>query len=77
MVSCEISNSGSRTVLELELLHASLVWRDGRTLDADRVFLYGFGGIDGDLVVRLVTVLQSLSELESSVLFKLNWRTKS
>ena len=43
--------------LELEFLHARFVGRDRRAFDGDAVFLGGFGGVDGDLVVGLVAVL--------------------
>jgi|TARA_R110002003_G_scaffold111_1_gene9401 hypothetical protein len=46
-------------LLQLEFLHSLLVWGDGRALDTDRVLLDGLGGVDGDLVVGLVTVLQT------------------
>ena len=47
------------TLLELELFHALLVWGDGSTLYTNRVFLDGLGGIEGHLVVGLVTVFQA------------------
>jgi hypothetical protein len=65
------------TLFELELLDASLVRGYGRALDADGVFLDGFCRIDGDLVVGLVAVLQSLSKLDPSALFKPNRHAKS
>jgi|SRR6267154_820889 len=40
-------------LFELELLHASLVWRDRRTLDADFVLKNGIGGFDGYLIIGL------------------------
>jgi len=48
------------TLLELELFHTLLIGGDGGALDGDRVLLGGLGRVDGDLVVGLVTVLQSL-----------------
>lgn len=43
--------------LDEELTHYTFfVWGDGSTLDSNVVFLDGHGGIDGDLVVGLVTV---------------------
>ena len=45
--------------LRLELLHARLVGRDGGALDADAVLLDGLGGIDRDLVVGGVAVLDA------------------
>jgi hypothetical protein len=46
-------------LLELELLDALLVGCDGRALDTDRVLLDGLGGIERDLVVRLIAVGQA------------------
>lgn len=46
-------------LLELELLDTLLIGGDGRALDTDRVLLDGLGGIESDLVVGLVTVLQT------------------
>ncbi len=43
--------------LEVELLHAGFVRRDGGALDADAVLLDGVGGVDGDLIVGGVAVL--------------------
>lgn len=47
------------TLLELELLNTGFIWGDGGTLDTDRVLLDGLGGINGDLVVGLITILES------------------
>lgn len=47
------------TLLQLELLNTSLIGSDGSTLDTDRVLLDGLGGINGDLVVGLITVLKT------------------
>lgn len=47
------------TVLELELLDTSLVGGDGSALHTDRVLLDGLSGINGDLVVGLITVLEA------------------
>ena len=46
-------------LLQAELLHALLVRRDGRTLDADAVLLDRFGGVDRDLIVRLVALFDA------------------
>ena len=43
-------------MLELELLHSGFVGRDGGAFDADAVFLDGFRGVEGDLVVCFVSV---------------------
>ena len=40
-------------LLQVELLHASLVWCNRSTFDTDAVLEYGVGGINGDLVVCL------------------------
>jgi hypothetical protein len=45
--------------LEAELLDPRLVRRDRRALDADAVLLDRVGGVDGDLVVGLVAVLDA------------------
>lgn len=50
---------GEPHLLQVELLHSCLVWCDGGTLDADRVLLDGLGGVDGDLVLGGITVLQA------------------
>src|SRR5690606_15572842 len=44
-------------LLEAEFLDAAFVRRDRRALDADAVLLDGVGGIDRDLVVGLVALL--------------------
>jgi len=46
-------------LLEVEFLHARLVGRDGRALHADAELLDRVGGIDGDLVLRLVALLDA------------------
>ncbi len=45
--------------LEAELLHPLLVGRDGGAFDADAVLLDGVGGVDGDLVVGAVALLDA------------------
>lgn len=47
------------TLLQLELLNSGLIGSDGGALDSDRVLLDGLGGINGDLVVGLITVLET------------------
>ena len=42
-------------LLQLELLHARLVGSDRRAFDADAVLLNRLCGLDGDLVIGLVT----------------------
>ena len=46
-------------LLELELLHALLIWGDSCALDTNRVLLDSFGGIKCYLVVCLVAVWQT------------------
>lgn len=46
-------------LLELELLDSLLIRCDGSALDTDRVLLDGLSGINGDLVVGLITVLEA------------------
>lgn len=46
-------------LLQVEFFHAGFIRRDGRALDADVVFLNGFGRFDGDLVIGLVTVFHA------------------
>lgn len=48
------------TLLQLELLHTSLIGGDGGALDTDAILLDGLGGLNGDLVIGLVTVLKTL-----------------
>lgn len=52
-------NGNELTLLQLELLDTSLIGGDGCTLDTDGVLLDSLGGIDGDLVVGLITVLKT------------------
>jgi hypothetical protein len=49
-------------LLQVEFLHTRLIGGDGGALHADRVLQNGLGGILGDLVIGLVTVLQSLKQ---------------
>ena len=51
-------------LLEVELLHPRLVGCDGRAFDADAAGLDGISGIDGDLVVGGVAVLDAEVEGE-------------
>ena len=46
-------------LLELELLDSGFIGGDGGAFDSDLVLLDGLGGIHGDLVVGLVSVLNS------------------
>ena len=48
------------TLLQLELLYTSLVGGDGGALDTNGVLLDGLGGINGNLVVGLITVFKTL-----------------
>jgi len=53
---------GSRglTLLQLELLDTGLIGGDGGALDTNTILLDSLGGINGDLVIGLVTVLETL-----------------
>ena len=48
------------TLLQLELLNASLIGSDGGALDTDTILLDSLGRVDGDLIVGLITVLETL-----------------
>lgn len=48
------------TLLQLELLHTSLIGSDGGALDTNAILLDGLSGFDGNLVIGLVTVLDTL-----------------
>ena len=50
-------------LLELEFFDARFVGRDGRAFDADAVLLDRVGGVDGDLVVGRVAVLDAEVEV--------------
>lgn len=50
---------GKLTLLQLELFDSLLIGSNGGTLDTDRVLLDGLGGVDGDLIIGLVTVLEA------------------
>lgn len=50
------------TLLQLELLDTGLIRSDGGALDTDAILLDGLSGVDGDLVIGLVTVLNALQE---------------
>lgn len=58
---------GILTLLQLELLNTSLIGGDGSALDTDTVLLDSLSGINGDLVIGLVTVLQTLHKLVSQL----------
>ena len=47
------------TLLQVELLYTSLIRSDGGALDTNSILLDSLGGIDGDLVVGLITVLET------------------
>jgi hypothetical protein len=50
------------TLLQLELLDTGLIRGDGGALDTDTILLDGLSGLDGDLVIGLVTVLKTLKQ---------------
>lgn len=52
-----------RTLLQVKLLNTGLIGGDGGTLDTDTILLDGLSGIDGHLVVGLVTVLETLGRV--------------
>lgn len=49
-------------LLQLELLNTGFIGSDGGTLDTDLVLQDGLSGISGNLIIGLVTVLESLSQ---------------
>ena len=51
---------GMRTLLQLELLNTSLIGSDGGALDTDTILLDSLGSLNGDLVIGLVTVFETL-----------------
>jgi hypothetical protein len=57
-----VGDRGVRTLLQLELLNTGLIGGDGGALDTDTVLLDSLRGINGDLVIGLVTVLETLSK---------------
>lgn len=59
MTGIQIWEVLERTLLELELLNTGLIWSDSGALDTDGVLLDGLSGINGDLVVGLITVLET------------------
>lgn len=62
-VSLREGTTGCRprlTLLQLELLNTGLIGGDGGTLDTDTVLLDSLSGVNGDLVIGLVTVLKTL-----------------
>ena len=52
------------TLLQLELLNTGFIGGDGSTLDTNTIFLDGLRGLDGDLVIGLVTVFKSLKRCQ-------------
>jgi hypothetical protein len=59
-----VGEGRKRTLLQLELLNTGLIGGDGGTLDTDTVLLDSLGGINSDLVIGLITVLQTLKTSE-------------
>lgn len=57
---------GMRTLLQLELLNTSLIGSDGGALDTDTILLDSLGSLNGDLVIGLVTVFETLQCLSVS-----------
>lgn len=57
---------GMRTLLQLELLNTSLIGSDGGALDTDTILLDSLGSLNGDLVIGLVTVFETLQCLSIS-----------
>jgi hypothetical protein len=51
--------SAELTLLQLELLNTGLIGGDSGTLDTNTILLDSLGGINGDLVIGLVTVLNA------------------
>lgn len=51
------------TLLQLELLDTGLIGGDGRALDTDTILLNGLSSLDGDLVIGLVTVFNTLERV--------------
>lgn len=47
------------TLLQLEFLNTGLIRSDGGALDTNTVLLDGLSGINGDLIIGLVTVLNA------------------
>ena len=54
-------------LLQLKLLHASLIWRNGRALDADVVLEDGLCGLDRNLVVCLCELVSTSLFVHMSV----------
>jgi hypothetical protein len=48
------------TLLQLELLNTGLIGGDGGALDTDTILLNGLSSLDGDLIIGLVTVFNTL-----------------
>lgn len=47
------------TLLQVELLNTGLIGGDGGALDTNTVLLNSLGGINGNLVIGLITVLDT------------------
>ena len=52
------------TLLQLEFLNTGLIGGDGSALDTDTILLDGLGGLNGDLVIGLVTVFETLTTVQ-------------
>jgi hypothetical protein len=55
-----VGEGRKRTLLQLELLNTGLIGGDGGTLDTDTILLDSLGGINSNLIIGLITVLQTL-----------------
>jgi hypothetical protein len=59
-VTAIVGEGRKRTLLQLELLNTGLIGGDGGTLDTDTILLDSLGGINSNLIIGLITVLQTL-----------------